>query len=82
MQPSSPTIHEMEIRRDVAGLIHALAGADAEVRRAAADALGNLGDPCAVEALCAATDDSCREVCCAAFAALEKIHEPQTFGIP
>ena len=46
-----PNIDQLEARRDVQGLIKALAWKDAPVRRAAAEALGALRDPAAVDAL-------------------------------
>jgi HEAT repeat protein len=52
-----PNIDQMEARRDVQGLIKALAWKDAPVRRAAAEALGALRDPASVDALTALLAD-------------------------
>jgi HEAT repeat protein len=52
-----PNIDQLEARRDVQGLIKALAWRDAPVRRAAAEALGALRDPSAVDALTALLAD-------------------------
>ena len=52
-----PNIDQMEARRDVQGLIKALAWKDAPVRRAAAEALGALHDPASVDALAALLAD-------------------------
>jgi HEAT repeat protein len=46
-----PNIAQLEAKRDIQGLIKALAYKDPEIKAAAADALGPLRDPLAVEAL-------------------------------
>ncbi|MGZ6268406.1 MAG: HEAT repeat domain-containing protein, partial [Candidatus Limnocylindrales bacterium] len=52
-----PNVGQMEAKRDVQGLIKALSYKDPAVRRAAADALGPLKDPIAVEPLAAGLRD-------------------------
>ena len=52
-----PNIAQLEAKRDIQGLIKALAYKDAGVKIAAADALGPLGDPMAVEPLAALVKD-------------------------
>lgn len=49
-----PDVRALAARGDVRGLIRALRHRDTSVRRTAADALGTVGDPGAVEALAAA----------------------------
>src|ERR1035437_8202162 len=46
-----PDIHQLEARRDAQGLIKALSYKDPAIRMAAAEALGPLKDPLAVEPL-------------------------------
>jgi len=65
-----PNIDQLEARRDVQGLIKALAWKDAPVRRAAAEALGALRDPAAVDALTGLLADDNQGVRRAAVAAL------------
>jgi HEAT repeat protein len=65
-----PNIGQLEAKRDVQGLIKALAFKDAAIRRAAAEALAPLKDPAAVEPLTALLDDESAGVRRAAVAAL------------
>ena len=72
-----PNIEKLEARRNVEKLIEALRyKKDSNVCRAAARALGNIGDARAVEPLIALLRDRDRDVCKAAAEALEKIGEP------
>jgi HEAT repeat protein len=65
-----PNIGQLEARRDVQGLIKALAFKDAAIRRAAAEALAPLKDPDAVWPLAVLLDDESVAVRRAAAAAL------------
>lgn len=65
-----PNVGQLAARRDVQGLIKALAFKDAAVRRAAAEALAPLRDPDAVEPLAVLLDDESVAVRQAAAAAL------------
>ena len=67
-----PNIGQLEARRDVQGLIKALAFKDAAIRRAAAEALGPFKDPDAVEPLSVLLDDESVAVRRAATAALSE----------
>ncbi len=71
-----PNVVKMERENDVEGLIDALTYNDNNVRRSAANALGKLGDPRAVEPLIAVLDDQplVREVTAKA---LGKIGDPR-----
>jgi HEAT repeat protein len=69
-----PDVAKLEAKRDVKGLIKALAyQKDAEVRHAAADALGKIADAGAVEPLIVAVSDHRPEVQRAAVSALGKL---------
>ena len=48
---SKPNVEKMEAKKDVKGLIKALTYEDRDVRKAAAYALGEIGDAQAVEGL-------------------------------
>ena len=94
MPITATTIRDLEAEHDVPHLIEALTSADAAIRRDAAEALGSLCDdclamtlgrpchPCAYGPLCDAAEDRALEVCEAAIAALEKIRQPLTLGVP
>jgi len=70
-----------KLRRDVDGLVRALAPEnDYDVREAAADALGEIGDPRAVEPLIAALGDPDGDVREAAAEALGTIGDPRAVG--
>ena len=66
----SPNIPQLEAKRDVQGLIKALAFKDPAIRMAAADALAPLKDPHAVEPLAGLLRTSIADVRRAAVAAL------------
>ncbi|MDD5017790.1 MAG: HEAT repeat domain-containing protein, partial [Eubacteriales bacterium] len=69
-----PDVKELAERRDVEGLIEALHDEnDADVRKAAAKALGQTGDVRAVEPLIVALGDMYEDVCKAAVEALGQI---------
>jgi HEAT repeat protein len=71
-----PNVEKMKARRDVKGLMEALRyQKDPEVRRAAAQALGEIGDPGAVEPLSAALQDT--SVSRDAAVALAQIGDPR-----
>jgi HEAT repeat protein len=65
-----PDIHQLEAKRDTQGLIKALSFKDAAIRMAAAEALGPLKDPTAVEPLVGLLKDDNAGVRIAAVAAL------------
>jgi HEAT repeat protein len=68
-------IKKMEAEGDIAGLITALKEEDGNVRRLAARALGNMGEP-AVEPLIPVLQDKSRDVREAAYEAFGIIGEP------
>jgi HEAT repeat protein len=68
-----PNIEKLREKRDVDGLLKALVHKDAETRRKAAVALGDLGDAQAVEPLIAALKDEDERVRMAAAYALGKL---------
>jgi HEAT repeat protein len=68
-----PNVEKMEKKRNVEGLIKALEHKDPNVRKAAAKALGRIGDKRAVEPLIKALSDSDWEVRAAAAKALGKL---------
>lgn len=71
---SKPDINALKARRDVSGLIAALRfKGDASVRRAAAEALGEIGDQAAKVPLHAALEDDDNGVRVAAQAALGRL---------
>lgn len=71
---NKPDINALKASRDLSGLISALRfKADARVRRAAADALGEIGDQAAKVPLHAALEDDDNGVRVAAQAALGKL---------
>ena len=72
----APNIYQLYEKQDVEGLIRALDYRAPEVRQNAANALGNIGDPRAVEPLIVALKDENLWVCDAATSALVKIGEP------
>ncbi len=67
-----PTIDEMFAKKNTAGLIKALRDPDAAIRRGAASALQQIGDPQAIEPLIASFNDNDIEVRKAARIALVK----------
>ena len=78
-----PDVGKLRDNRDVARLIKALryrqgSQEGVKVRAAAAEALGQLGDPHAVEPLVAALRDEFGQVCAAAAEALGLIGDPQS----
>jgi len=71
-----PNVEKLGARRDIAGLVKALAyEKDSDVRRAAAGALGAIGDARAVEPLIDALKDGEPDVRGAAAEALVKIFQ-------
>ena len=68
----------LKLRKDVDGLVRALGSEkDSDAREAAADALGEIGDPKAVEPLIAALKDPDDDVREAAAEALGRIGDPR-----
>jgi HEAT repeat protein len=73
-----PNIEKLQSRRDVQSLIMALLFKEPVVRRAAAEALGKIGDPCAVDSLLKALKDDNQNVRTEAASALGKIADPRS----
>jgi HEAT repeat protein len=71
-----PNIEKLQSRRDVQSLIMALQYKEPTVRRAAAEVLGRIGDPCAVSSLLKAVKDDNQDVRSEAASALGKIGDP------
>lgn len=71
-----PDVEELEAKEDVEGLIQALKDEDDDVREAAAEALGRIGDVSAVEPLIQTLEDESILVQCEASDALVRIGEP------
>lgn len=68
-----PNVPKLREARDTSRLIKALRDRDSKIRRAAVDALGDIGDSRAAEPLRAALHDTDSIVCCWAIKALAKI---------
>ena len=76
-----PDVEKLTRQCDVEGLINALGyQKDATVRKDAAYSLGKIGDPSAVEPLCAALSDFDEHVRGFAARALKNIHDPRAVG--
>jgi len=76
MRLFKPNVTKMEAAKDVNGLIKALKDSDRWIRRAAAEALGGIGDARAVEPLIQALKDRDVDVRKAAANALGKFGKP------
>jgi len=68
-----PNVEKLKAKKDVDGLLEALAHRDESVRRSAAEALGDVGDSRTLDPLTAALQDPATPVAAAAAEALGKI---------
>lgn len=72
---SRPNVEKLKDKKNVKGLIKALRGKDKFVRRKASEALGELGEPSAVEPLIQEMKDDDDDIRCEAIKSLGKIKD-------
>jgi len=73
-----PNIRKLKEKRDIKGLVKALYHKDSSIRIDAANALGEIGDPSAVDGLLGALKDESTDVRRAAVRALVKIADDKS----